>query len=146
MEKNRVEVLVRDLMNKLHIRNRKLKNIMQCYTADCIVPIIKYSSNLITNVFLGNKSVENDEKDNDKFPESARMVFYPWEDVIGSMMEHPENVQYVETVCCHCGEKLLLLEFWTPRLTWKGLCGRSGLMLICPNCPRQDSFSLHLMS
>lgn len=143
MEKEKVEVLVRDLMEKLHIKNRDLDDIMRCYTADgYTIPIFK--DNL--NIPLREDREENDEIEDDEFPESARKVYFPWIDVIGSMVEHPEDVRYTETVCPDCGEKLLLLEFWSPHWTWRALCGRSGPMLICPNCPRQDSFSLHLMN
>ena len=143
MEKEKVKVLVRNLMEKLHIKNRDLDDIMHCYTADGYsIPIFKNK----LNAFLGKESEENDEIADDEFPESARKVYFPWIDVIGSMVEHPEDVRYTETVCPDCGEKLLLLEFWSPHWTWRALCGRSGPMLICPNCPRQDSFSLHLMN
>lgn len=142
MEKEKVENIVKNLMEKLHINNRDLDDIMRCYSAEGhTFPLFKNGLSI-----LQHNAVENEESDDDEIPECAQKVYFPWIDVIGSMMEHPEKVYYVKTVCPDCGEKLLYLEFWSPHWTWIGLCGRSGPMLICPNCPRQDSFCLHLMS
>lgn len=141
MEKEKVEVFVKDLMEKLQMKNRELDDIMRCYSAEGhAIPFFKNEVSILKQNDVGNKGSD------DEILESARKVYFPWIDVIGSMMEHPEEVRYVENVCPDCGEKLLLLEFWSPHWTWRALCGRSGPMLICPNCSRQDSFSLHLMN
>ena len=142
MEKEKVENIVKTLMENLLMKNRNLDDIMRCYSAEeYTIPFMKNEVDI-----LQQNDVKNKESDNEQIPESARMIYFPWTDVIGSMMAHPEEVRYLETVCPECGEKMIQLEFWSPHWTWRELCGRSGPMLICPNCPRQDSFTLHLMN
>lgn len=142
MEKNKVESLVRELMGKLHMNNRELDDIMRCYTAKGHT--IPMEINGIDGL-LGKPEPEKEETKDD-YPESAKMVYFPWIDVIGSMMEHHEEVHFLDEMCPDCGERLLGLEFWSPAWTWAELCGRSGPMTICLHCPKQIGFALHLMN
>lgn len=79
-------------------------------------------------------------------PEPARWHFYPWIDVLCSMMEYPDDVSVIEEKCPVCGHELLRITFSSPRWTWNELCGRFGLMTLCPNCPKQVDFSLEIMN
>ena len=82
----------------------------------------------------------------DELPESAKIVYFPWDDVIGSMMEHHEEVHFCDKVCPDCGNRLINMEFWSPTSTWVALCGRSGPMTLCVHCPKQIGFSLRIMN
>ena len=140
MRKEEVENIVIELMKKLCMNNRELNDIIRCYTNKSFsVPIYK---DIIS--ILKGETQQEDEWCN--LPECAKMVYFAWEDVIGSMMEFPEAVHFTDDQCPDCGEKHLLIDFWSPAWTWAGLCGRSGPMMLCVRCPKQVAFSLRLMS
>lgn len=73
-------------------------------------------------------------------------VFFPWDDVFASMLEKPEKVRVTDKVCPDCGANLVELYFSSPAWTWQSLCGRAGVMTICPGCPDQKDFQLHIMN
>ena len=79
-------------------------------------------------------------------PEPAKLRFFPWVDVLCSMLEAPDAIEVTEETCPLCGHKLLNIHFSSPCWTWNELCGRKGPMTICPACPSQNVFSLEVMS
>lgn len=123
-----------------------LEYIMQDYTTENFMFLSRLLRKAITDMEIKTDINEPEKELEDKFPESARMVYFPWEDVIGSMMEHHEEIHFLDEVCPDCGNRLLNLEFWTPKHTWVSLCGRSGPMNLCLHCPKQTGFSLHIMN
>lgn len=157
MKKEEVEIIVKALMEKLHMKEGELDGIMRTYTAKSSpVPIFRHClSDMVFdqgNALRSGGEQERKEKVNsqesaDDVPESVREAFFPWEDVIGSMMEHPDKVTlHWRDVCPDCGKRLIHLEFWSPHWTWRALCGRSGPMTICLDCPKQVSFDLAIMN
>ncbi|MFK5921549.1 MAG: hypothetical protein QM496_05175 [Verrucomicrobiota bacterium] len=87
--------------------------------------------------------------------------FMPWEDV--DRCRKDKRIQTgriaVETVatfkadaeatCLECGkvsDELQWFYFRSPAFTWKHLCGRKGVMVVCDNCRRQVAFFLTIMS
>lgn len=79
-------------------------------------------------------------------PDSARKVFFPWDDVVDSISRYPERVYESSTVCPVCGKKSLKIHFSSPEWTWQKLCGRAGTMHICCHCPSQIAFRLEIMN
>ena len=73
-------------------------------------------------------------------------VYFPWEDVFDSMLNHSEKVCLSSETCPDCGERLIQVYFSSPSWTWEKLCGRAGNMLICPKCHTQQEFMLTLMN
>ena len=157
MKKEEVEIIVKALMEKLRMKEGELEGIMRTYTAQSSpAPIFRHC--ISDMVFDQGNALrpegEQERKENansqgsaDEVPESARKVFFPWEDVIGSMMEHPDKVAlHHRDVCPDCGKRLIHLEFWSPHWTWRALCGRSGPMTICLDCLKQVSFDLAIMN
>ena len=143
MKKENAEALVKHLMEKLRIQSLNLDDIM-CYST---------SKSLMAPMLLAIKrspiigSPPKEEKDtDDDMPECACKVYFQWEDVIGSIMEHPDKVHYLEQTCPDCGGKMLQIDFWSPYFMWHAHCGRSGPMVLCPECPRQIAFSLTIMN
>lgn len=143
-------------MEKLCIREIDLEDIMRCYTADAdSVPVLKTPEitkddlNILKgdlNILKGRQDVDVEAEADDNFPESAKMVYFPWNDVIGSMIEHPKKIRVLEALCPDCGEKYVELYFSSPDWTWRQLCGRAGTMTICCHCPKQVDFRLEIMN
>lgn len=94
---------------------------------------------------LFDESVAN-SSDHANLPEKARMVYYPWNDVLASMCVSPDKVYITKEICPSCGEKLVRLHFSSPHWTWRHLCGRAGTMTLCVSCPKQVTFSLEIMN
>lgn len=82
----------------------------------------------------------------EQVPEEARNGRIPWPDILGSLYEHPEDIQTTDECCSLCHHKLLLHDFRSPAWTWASLCGRGGRLTFCPNCLHQESFSLDIMN
>lgn len=55
---------------------------------------------------------------------------------------HPFFVFRTTCVCPRCGERLVHLYYRTADWTWRGLHGREGEMMICPNCPDIKSLEI----
>ena len=72
--------------------------------------------------------------------------YFPWKDVLVSMYIMPERVKITETICPDCRENLIELYFSSPKWTWASMCGRAGVMTICPNCPQQVDFNCRMMN
>lgn len=79
-------------------------------------------------------------------PVPAKLRFFPWTDVLCSMLDDPEAVMETEEKCPLCGHKLVRINFSSPYWTWELLCGRQGPMTLCPDCPKQVEFSLEVMN
>ena len=89
---------------------------------------------------------DTNSRDHSDLPEKARIVYYPWQDVLASMYVYPDEVHIVRTTCPECGKKYAQLHFSSPSWTWRALCGRAGTMTICPSCLKQESFILEIMN
>ena len=126
MKKKEVEIIVEDLRQKLGIKE-SMEKLLEGYR----------SAKLTT---------DPSGREDDTLPETARMQFYPWVDVLCSMLEDPQHVYETEEKCPVCGHKHLSICFSSPMWTWVMLCGRGGTMIICPHCPEQVDFSLEVMN
>lgn len=72
--------------------------------------------------------------------------YFPWIDIIASIVEHHVEAHYIESECPKCGTNLFQMNFWSPPYTWKKLYGRAGVMNLCLNCPSQLFFALKIMN
>lgn len=79
-------------------------------------------------------------------PERTMEVYFPWNDVLDSMLRQPEKVRISDTLCPECGEHHIELYFSSPDWTWRNLCGRAGTMKICSKCEKQVDFCLEVMN
>lgn len=138
-----VHRLVNHLMTKLNI-NESIEDIVRSYKE--INDSVDHMS--VGAFFEGMLFEDSDANSHDhaSLPEKARMVYYPWKDVLASMCVNPDKVYITKEICPDCGRKLFRLHFSSPRRTWKHLCGRAGTMTICVSCPRQVDFSLEIMN
>lgn len=138
-----VHRLVNHLMTKLNI-NESIENIVRSYKE--INDSVNHMS--VGAFFEGMLFEDSDADSNDhaNLPEKARMVYYPWKDVLSSMCVSPDRVYITKEICPDCGRKLFRLYFSSPHRTWKHLCGRAGTMTICVSCPKQVDFSLEIMN
>lgn len=85
------------------------------------------------SIRLLTKSLEMMKKEESK----ATAKYFPWEDVLACMKDG--RVFYSEEKG-DCGERLIAVNFSSPQWTWEKMCGRSGLLYICPVCKRQVKF------
>lgn len=97
-------------------------------------------------VFLMNVEPLLNSEDRSKYPECARNVYFPWRDVLACMFSKHKHLVLSERVCPDCGERMIVFHYTSPAWTWNSLCGRAGIMTICPNCPKQVKFSLTMMN
>ena len=97
-------------------------------------------------VFLMNVEPLLNSEDRSKYPECARNVYFPWRDVLACMFSKHKHLALSEKVCPDCGERMVVFHYTSPAWTWNCLCGRAGIMTICPNCPKQVKFSLTIMN
>ena len=138
-----VHRLVNHLMTKLNI-NEAIEDIVRSYKE-----INDSVNHMSVGAFFEGMLFEDsdaDSHDHASLPERARMVYYPWKDVLASMCVNPDRVYITKEICPDCGRKLFRLNFSSPRWTWKHLCGRAGTMTICVSCPKQVDFSLEIMN
>lgn len=64
-----------------------------------------------------------------------------------SLRKHPEQVFWPKNkVCQHCGKRIVSLYYESPAWTWEELCGRAGLLYICPYCKEDDHFDCEIMN
>ena len=138
-----VHRLVNHLMTKLNI-NESIEDIVRSYKE--INDSVDHMS--VGAFFEGMLFEDSDANSHDhaSLPEKARMVYYPWKDVLASMCVNPDKVYITKEICPDCGKKLFRLHFSSPHWTWRHLCGRAGTMTICVSCPRQVDFSLEIMN
>lgn len=97
-------------------------------------------------VYLMNIAPQWMSEDRSKFPNCAKNVFFPWRDILACMHTKHEYLSLSESVCPECGEHLITFHYTSPVWTWNSLCGRAGLMRICPGCPKQVDFVLTMMN
>lgn len=68
-------------------------------------------------------------------------------DIRDSIAKYPEKVFWPkDKVCKHCGKRIVSLYYESPAWTWEQLCGRAGLLYICPYCKEDDHFECELMN
>ena len=96
-------------------------------------------------VFLLNTKPLFKSEDMNKYPECARKVFFSWRDVLACMIAKQKLV-LSESVCPDCGERMVVFYYTSPAWTWNSLCGRAGVITICPSCPKQVDFVLTMMN
>lgn len=78
--------------------------------------------------------------------ESSTKRYFPWEDVMASMLEEPDKIRMLDDYCPDCGNRYIEMYFSSPAWTWQQLCGRAGTMKLCCNCPKQEDFRLEIMN
>ena len=135
--------LVNHLMTRLNI-NESIDDIVSSYK-ETDVSLKHMPVGALIEGMLFDESDTN-SRDHSDLPEKARMVYYPWKDVLASMYLHPERVHLLKITCPDCGKPLVRLYFSSPVWTWRHLCGRAGTMTICVSCPKQESFILEIMN
>lgn len=135
--------LVNHLMTRLNI-NESIDDIVRSYKETDVslkyMPVGALIEGMLFNVSVANS------RDHVNLPEKARMVYYPWQDVLASMCVNPDKVYITKEICPDCGKKLFRLHFSSLYRTWKHLCGRAGTMTICVSCPKQVDVSLEIMN
>lgn len=68
-------------------------------------------------------------------------------DIQDSLKEYPKKVFWPrDKVCKHCGKRIVSLYYKSPEWTWKEMCGRAGLLYICPYCKEDDHFDCETMN
>ena len=97
-------------------------------------------------VYLINIAPLWKSEDRSKYPECAKNVFFQWRDILACMFTKYEHLPLSERVCPECGERMITFLYTSPAWTWNSLCGRAGVITICPSCPRQVEFSLTMMN
>lgn len=74
-------------------------------------------------------------------------AFASYEDIRDSIAKYPEKVFWPkDKVCRHCGKRIVSLYYESPAWTWERLCGRAGLLYICPYCKEDDHFDCEMMN
>lgn len=141
--KEAVRGLVRYLMTRLNM-NGSIDDIVRSYK-ETDVSLTHMPVGALIEGMLFDESDTN-SRDHSDLPEKARMVYYPWQDVLASMYVYPDEVHIVRATCPECGKKYVQLHFSSPSWTWRALCGRAGTMTICPSCLKQESFILEIMN
>ena len=97
-------------------------------------------------IFLMNIAPLWQSEDRSKYPECAKNVFFPWYDILACMFSKHKHLPLSERLCPECGKRMLTFHYTSPVWTWNSLCGRAGVITICPSCPRQVEFSLTIMN
>lgn len=138
-----VNRLVNHLMTKLNM-NESIEDIVRSYKE--INDSVNHMSVGAFFEWMLFEDSDANSHDHASLPEKARMVYYPWKDVLASMCVNPDKVYITKEICPDCGRKVFRLHFSSPRWTWKHLCGRAGTMTICVSCPRQVDFCLEIMN
>ncbi|MBR2063239.1 MAG: hypothetical protein IJ971_00925 [Bacteroidales bacterium] len=138
-----VHRLVNHLMTKLNM-NESIEDIVRSYKE--INDSVNHMSVGAFFEWMLFEDSDANSHDHASLPEKARMVYYPWKDVLASMCVNPDKVYITKEICPDCGRKLFRLHFSSPHWTWKHLCGRAGTMTICVSCPKQVDFSLEIMN
>lgn len=131
-----IEELVETIMYKLGITST-IEELVESYNRTLPVGF---------PVFLMNIAPMWMSEDRSKYPECAKNVFFPWCDVLACMFAKRRDMTLSEKVCPDCGERMVVFHYTSPTWTWNSLCGRAGLMTICPGCPKQVDFVLTMMN
>ena len=102
-------------------------------------PEIKLPAVSADSISLLSKSIGKMKKKESK----STAEHYPWKDVLDCMKE---GRVFYSGEKGECGERLIVVNFTSPQWTWEKMCGRSGLLYICPVCKRQVKFDCWIMS
>lgn len=79
--------------------------------------------------------------------EELLKAFSSHKDIRDSIVKYPEKVFWPKNmVCKHCGKRIVSLYYKSPAWTWEHLCGRAGLLYICPYCKEDDHFDCEIMN
>lgn len=76
----------------------------------------------------------------------------PWEDVykcLKNLFGHysvTTQVRWSPLRCDKCYRHTIVFHFHTPIEVWERMCGRAGMMHLCPYCPRQVDFLCEYMN
>lgn len=74
-------------------------------------------------------------------------AFASHKDIRDSITKYPEKVFWSkDKFCKHCGKRMVSLYYESPAWTWEHLCGRAGLLYICPYCKEDDHFDCEIMN
>lgn len=98
----------------------------------------------------GDSWEEIKEKLNEPDPmtqEELLEAFSSHNDIRDSIAKYPEKVFWPKNmVCKHCGKRIVSLYYESPVWTWEELCGRAGILYICPYCKEDDHFNCEIMN
>ena len=97
-------------------------------------------------IFLTDFTSPFMSEDRSGYPERAKNVYIPWHDLLACLHEKHKYLTLSEKVCPECGEQMLVVNYFSPAWTWDSLCGRAGIVTICPNCPLQFDFALTMIN
>lgn len=74
-------------------------------------------------------------------------AFASHKDIRDSLVKYPAKVFWPkDMVCKHCGRRIVSLFYSSPAWTWEQLCGRAGVLYICPYCKEADHFDCEIMN
>ena len=57
-----------------------------------------------------------------------------WQHIAECLKKHPRPILLKDH--CECGSNIVSVHFCSPSWTWEKLCGRKGVIIICPKCLR----------
>lgn len=57
-----------------------------------------------------------------------------WRHIAECLKRHPRPIQLKDQ--CECGCNTASVHFCSPLWTWEKMCGRKGVIIICPKCLR----------
>lgn len=55
-----------------------------------------------------------------------------WQHIAECLKRHPRPIQLKDQ--CECGCNAVSVHFCSPLWTWEEMCGRKGVIIICPKC------------
>ena len=83
-------------------------------------------------------------------PDTTFETHFPWDDVKPCFKNKLESNDFENhDNCPKCklkSEKLIWINFSSPRWTWRESCGREGPLSICPKCNIQVEFIIECMN
>jgi hypothetical protein len=87
---------------------------------------------------------------NDFVPDTIYEPIFPWRCVEECFNHRLSQHQFKDSERCPlCGlksEKLIWIQYNSPPITWRLLCGRKGPLSICPKCRIQVEFIVEMMN
>lgn len=67
-----------------------------------------------------------------------------WQHVSECLKRSPRPIQLTDQ--CECGCNLVAIRFCSPSWTWEKMCGRKGVIIICPKCLRAIDYRITEMN
>lgn len=67
-----------------------------------------------------------------------------WKHIAECTKKHPRPILLKEQ--CECGSNIVSVHFCSPSWTWEKMCGRKGVIIICPKCLRAIDYRITEMN